>query len=418
MTNRATFSTSRAIKLWLGETSTYNFSVNLSMGLSSAFLIKLLGYGPAELGFITSIRMLAIAISMFPAAVLVEGLREKRKTTWLISGAISRIGWCLIPISLLFPKPFNLVYLSALVFTAQFASGICSVASLDVVGDLIPGTTATEVFSRASRYTYLSTAVSQLAGLAAFIAPIDTLLGYVIAYIVALAFATVSTFLLYLIPDPGKAEKLEEEGNLFKRSIRVVASDPKLRKYLLVISMFNFAVGIPAPFWDYLVMSVTGGRELFIPLKNMANLFVKVACVKWWKSNAERRGLRKVLVRGMAFTSLVPLLYAEASTGTEVIFAEAVSGFVWTPVDLGTSIYNVYLPPSTTRPVYISAVNLFVNSAFSVATTVGTIVAVSTGSVFPTLMISAMLRGLTAAIAHKSLPEVEDSPSFVQPKGS
>ncbi|MEM2025467.1 MAG: MFS transporter [Desulfurococcaceae archaeon] len=415
MANNSALRTSRAIKLWLGETSTYNFSVNLSMGLSSAFLIKLLGYGPAELGFITSIRMFAIAVSMFPAAVLVEGLREKRKTTWLISGAISRIGWCLIPISLLVPRPFNLVYLSALMFTAQFASGICSVASLDVVGDLIPGNTATEVFSRAGRYTYLSTAVSQLAGLVAFIAPIDTILGYVIAYIVALASASVSTFLLYLIPDPGKDEKLEE-GGLFKRSIKVVVSDPKLRKYLLVVSMFNFAVGIPAPFWDYLVMSVTGGRELFIPLKNMANLSVKVACVKWWKSNAERRGLRKVLVRGMAFTSLVPLLYAEASTGTDVIFVEAVSGFVWTPVDLGTSIYNVYLPPSTTRPVYISAVNLFVNSAFSVAATVGTIVAVSTGSVFPTLMISAMLRGLTAAIAHKSLPEVEDSPSFVQPK--
>jgi hypothetical protein len=63
-------------KLWYAESSTYNFSVNLSIGLVNAFMIKLLGYDVIDLSYLIAIRIIAIALSQFPAvfSLLIEGI--------------------------------------------------------------------------------------------------------------------------------------------------------------------------------------------------------------------------------------------------------------------------------------------------------------------------------------------------------
>lgn len=114
----------------------------------------------------------------------------------------------------------------------------------------------------------------------------------------------------------------------------------------------------------------------------------------------------------MAFTSLVPLFYFEANSVFTVFFAEAFSGFIWAPVEIGTSIYSVYLPPEYIRPLYLTTVNFVTNTVSAIAATVGTTISVATGNVYSALIASTALRAVIAGITYKVLPEIDNVQDF------
>ncbi|MEM1639637.1 MAG: hypothetical protein QXJ69_06170 [Desulfurococcaceae archaeon] len=182
--------------------------------------------------------------------------------------------------------------------------------------------------------------------------------------------------------------------------------DKKLKNYLIVTSLFNFSVNIPAPFWDYVVLSVTKGMEVFVILKNVVNLLVKSASAVWWRRYISRRSMKKVFVRGLAFTSIIPLAYTEVLSPIEIICIEMYSGFVWMPIDLGSMVYNIYLSPNNIRPAYLSTVNLAVNLASSIASYLGTFMAIITGNVAPAFLASGIPRSVTTGVASKILPDI------------
>ncbi|MEM0060067.1 MAG: hypothetical protein QXE10_06545, partial [Desulfurococcaceae archaeon] len=175
----------RFAKLWYAESSTYNFSVNISIGLVNAFMVKILGYGVLDLGYLIAIRIIAIALSQLPAIFLLAYKRNMRKQVWFICGAINRIGWALVPLALLLPRSQSLIYLAALSFTAQFAGGIGGVAAMDVIGSNIPSMEAPIYFSTMNKLSYASIALSQLTGILLFLYPINLTLKYLLLYILA-----------------------------------------------------------------------------------------------------------------------------------------------------------------------------------------------------------------------------------------
>lgn len=217
-------------KLWYAESSTYNFSVNLSIGLVNAFMIKLLGYDVIDLSYLIAIRIIAIALSQFPAVFLLAYRRNMRKQVWLICGAINRIGWALVPIALLLPRSLSLVYLAALSFTAQFAGGIAGVAAMDVIGSNVPSVEATNVFSSVNKLSYASIALSQLTGILLFLCPINLTLKYLLLYSLTFLTAFISTMILYKISD----NRLEGARStpLTLKPVETLIFDPRLRKYL------------------------------------------------------------------------------------------------------------------------------------------------------------------------------------------
>ncbi|MEM4623621.1 MAG: hypothetical protein QW816_06185 [Desulfurococcaceae archaeon] len=395
-------------KLWYIESSLYNYSINISMGIVNALAIKILGYGVVELGALMFLRLIAVALSQIPAAYLTLFHRNIRKKIWFILGAINRIGWALVILSIAMPKGIDFVYIAALTFIAQFAGGIAGVAASDTIGDLIPASVSTIVFTRVNQLNNLAIAVSYITSIAVFMLPIDTIVKYATAYSISFISAVASTIALYFIPDPLVRKNQENTAPRVHNndSIRDLFVDKKLKNYLIVTSLFNFSVNIPAPFWDYVVLSVTKGMEVFVILKNVVNLLVKSASAVWWRRYISRRSMKKVFVRGLAFTSIIPLAYTEVLSPIEIICIEMYSGFIWMPIDLGSMVYNIYLSPNNIRPAYLSTVNLAVNLASSIASYLGTFMAIITGNVAPAFLASGILRSVTAGIASKILPDI------------
>lgn len=398
----------RFAKLWLMEASTYSFSINLSMGFINALMIKILGYTPLELGYLLVLRILAVAISQPFASFLLMYWREKRKLLWLIGGVVNRVGWALPLIAIGMPRTWGFTYLSSLLFVTQFLGGVAGVAAMDTIGDNISVEHATKVFSKMNKYAYISITLSQITGIIIFLLPIDAFNGYIFIYILALLSAILSSILLYKIPDHSMNMSLDYSRRGLS-SFKKIVIEPALRKYLAVISIFNFAINIPAPFWDYIVLSLGNGLDLLIPLKNLASLLTKILTLDMWRRFFHKYGFKKTLVNGIALTSIIPVLYIEATHTVDILIAEAISGVVWAPIDVGINIYNIYLPGQDVRPAYLTAINLLSNAISTLAAASGTTIYAVTGNIYSTLIASAVLRVFTASIAYKELPDIKTS---------
>lgn len=405
----------RSVKIWFAESATYNFTVNISMGLVYALLIKMYSYGIHELGVLTIARLLAYASSQLPAAWLVEEHRHLRKKIWLYMGIVNRVGWALVILALFMPREYVLPYVAVLSFIAQFAGGVAGVAAMDVLGDLVPFKESTTVFSRANQLAYSSILVAHGLSIVLFALPIEIALKYTTAYLIALVVAIASSILLYFIPDPGRSlqsiNTTSPSGmSEIDKALKNIIHDQGLRGYLFLITFFNFAVNIPAPFWDYIVMNTTGGNELFVVLKNFAGLSSKIFGTRMWSTLMRRRGVRRAMIAGIASSSLIPVAYSYIAMPFEIIGVEAYSGFVWASIDISSNIYNIYLSPSTLRPLYLSMLGFTTNTVAGLASTLGSIIAVSTGNITPVLILSGTMRGLSALLAYKVLPEPGETP--------
>ncbi len=398
-------------KIYLAETTTYNFAVNISIGMSNALLIRLLSYGVSELGLLTFIRILAYGVSQVPAALLVEHYRHKRKMLWNLFGALNRLGPSLLILSLFLPKDYSLSFALVVSFLSQLAGGIAGVAATDVLADIIPVGESPSFFSKVNQLNYVSISLAFITSFAAFALIPDYLVSYQLLYTISFAIGLVSTIFLVKIRDPkGFVNSGKPIARLYDdlEIVKFIFHDERLRRYLLVISLFNFSVNIPAPFWDYIVMVVIGGNELIVVLKNVVSLAVKSIGMFFWKREIAKYGLRKVTVIGMASTAVVPILYKDFATSTSLLGIEAVSGYIWAPLDLSIFLYNAYLPPKDVRPAYLSLLGLTINSVSSLASMMGTLIAVSTGDVGSVLLASSVLRGVSASIAYATLPEVDE----------
>lgn len=393
------------VRLWFIEALSYSFSINLSMGFVTAFMIRFLGYTPLELGYLMTIRILAVALSQPFSALLVSSRRDIRKTLWLVGGGVNRIGWALIPLSLLLPQSSSIIYIGILMFIAQFLGGLAGVAAMDTIGDNVSPKSATEVFSRLGKYANIVVATSMITGMSILLISSEPLTSYLLIYSISLATAVFSTIYLYKIPDYNRGPRVNSNG-FHVVDLKQVFYDSSLRKYLFIIALFNYGIHIPAPFWDYIVFSLSGGIDSFIPLKNLASLLTKALTIDLWKKRIYKAGLKRTLIEGMGLTSIIPIFYMEATHGLDIVLIEAVSGVVWAPVDVGTSIYNVYLPSRPIRPIYISVLNILVNTVATIGSASGTMIYLATGSVYNSLIASAILRAFTASLAMKTLPDI------------
>ncbi|AFK51075.1 hypothetical protein TCELL_0651 [Thermogladius calderae 1633] len=393
------------------ETTSYNFSVNLSSGLANAFALRVLNLDILDIGILTSTRIFTYALSQLPGVFFASYIKRNRKLLWSIGGALNRIGMSMSILSVLLPYPYNFEYLLGLTTLTQFAGGIAGIAAGDLLGDLVSLEEAAGFWARINKLNYVAIASSMLTGTLVFLTMRNLLEAYTVVYLVSLVAAVFSTAMLVSIRDPGRrniGNGIVPSLNNSRRSrnSRLPSISNSASKYLLLQLLFSYSVNLPAPFWDYLVLNVLGGNEVVILFKNMTGLMVKFFTIDFWKKKLNLRGSRRTMSLGMATTSLVPIAYITVPNSWMTVLAEAYSGFAWSSLDLTGALYTFYITPSEERPVFISLLNLSSNLIASAASFTGSVVAGLTGLVYAPFMISSMLRVISSGVAYRFAPEV------------
>ncbi|WP_440059113.1 hypothetical protein ACSU1N_04835 [Thermogladius sp. 4427co] len=391
------------------ETTSYNFSVNISSGLANALALRLLGFNALEISILTTTRIFSYALSQVPALINPSFIKKKRKTLWNVGGIVNRIGLSLAIFGVFLAPPYNFYYLLGLTTSTQIAGGIAGVSAGDLLGDLVDINEAPVFWTRINKLIYIATILSFLVGSLTFIIVKQLLIAYLIVYSIALGAAVFSSIMLVMIEDP-RRNTANYTNSLNKHFYTVnTILDKNILKYLGVQLLFNYSVNIPAPFWDYLVLNVLNGNEVIIMIKNMAGLISKFVSINKWKNRLMNHGSRPTLSIGMVSTSFVPIAYIASVNPWMTILAETYSGYAWSSLDLTSAIYTFYLTSDEVRPVFISISSLSSNLIASIGAFTGSILVSMTGNIYAPFLVSSIMRVFSGGVAYKIAPELNSN---------
>jgi len=395
------------LKRYVVETTTYNFSTSISSNLVNAMAMRFMGSGIFELGLITSIRMLSVTLGSLVAVPLVYRFRAYRLRLWLLFGALNRVGWALSIFTVLLPPPVNLISLLALIALVQVSGAIAGIAATDTLADMIRP-------SFAGRFLGVLASLNNLVALLALATTLftfkalDATSAYWVLYLTALCFALISTAALASLKDVRVAEGSASTNplDLILKYKDVALETPRTKRYIAVTTAFHFAANVPAAFWDYYIMMVLGGDELWITVKNATTLASKVLALRLWSSIIDSVGARRGTIVSIASTSPIPLLYYHSTDLAGVTGISVYSSLAWAPWDISATLYTYYLAPESKRPAFVSLQNITYNAAATLATAVGTWIGAHMG-LYYVFATSTILRASIAIISAKLIPELD-----------
>ncbi len=403
---------SENLRKYVIETTTYNFSVNISSNLANALAMRYLGFDIISLGVLTSLRTLSVGLGSLVGLPLIYRFRSRRLLLWLVFGSINRVGWALLIFSVLLPSPWSFIYLIVVVAVVQVSGSIAGLASADTLADMVKPSIATRFFGSVSSLNNLASLLALTLTLVAF-KFYDVNAAYRLLYFIALISAIISTVALASIRDEGRPRGdevpiwgISSLTSLIRKYKGVAVDSIYSRRYVAIASAFTFAVNIPGALWDYYIMAVLRGGETLITFRNIASLLFKALALKLWSPLIERFGAKRGLIVSLISTSPIPVMYSHAIDVKDLVSVSLYSSMAWAPWDIATTLYNYYLTPEDKRPALISLQNITSNAIASIASSLGAWMASTTGipAVFLT---STMLRSAVAVTSVKALPELK-----------
>lgn len=397
------------LRRYVIETTSYNFSTSISSNLVNAMAMRFMGFNVVELGVLTTVRMLSVTLGSIIALPILYRFREHRLKLWLIFGSINRIGWALTIFTILLPFPLNSIALLTLLSIIQVSGAIAGIAATDTLADMVKPSIAGRFFGVVTSINNITALLALAFTLLAF-RILDVEIAYWTLYLVALGAALISTAALATLKDTrvlrGERSSMLNPIDIALRYKSVAMDTPRSKSYLAIMTSFHFAVNIPAAFWDYYIMRVLGGDEMWITVKNVSMLASKALALRLWASMIDSIGARRSLMLSIASTTPIPVMYYHATDILSMTGVSVYSSVAWAPWDVSTTLYTYYLVPEDKRPAFISLQNITSNAAATLASSVGTWIASHLG-LYYVFLASTMLRSTIALISVKTLPELE-----------
>jgi len=359
------------MRRWIAHSFFYSFSTSLSTVFYQAYAIRALNYNIEELGTLTFINISALSLGGFVGLLLVYRFREQRLILWKLFTSLNLIAWAtsgftdLTGIKLLFPL---------LVFIAQFSGSIGGLAYSDTIADVVPREDSIRVFSYVGVYTSAATLIGLVTGTVLF-SLMHYTVAYRIIYTVALCTALVSAwFLLTLWKLASRPSIKITLKDLAARFQRVVRSEG-VKHYMVFITTYTFSVNLPAALWNYYIIRVFKGSEVWISVNSIASTLATVVG-NYIVSKLHRLiKPRTVLITAAILIIPIPVLFLLASTITLQALLHLYSGFVWSFLNNMANIYNLYIAGGEDRVYFLSILSVFNNLSAATASRVGASIA-------------------------------------------
>lgn len=170
------------------------------------------------------------------------------------------------------------------VFIAQFGGAIGGLAYSDTIADVIPMSRAVEVFGKVNAYT-LSSSVAGLSIATAIFLFLNVREAYRVIYVISLITAVISAGVLYLVTDLVRRESIKLSLKQFYKKASGVISNAAVKHYTMFVSLFTFFVNIPGALWNYYIIKVFGGTEMWISLNTISSSLANaIGNYVFWKS--------------------------------------------------------------------------------------------------------------------------------------
>jgi len=334
-------------------------------------LALMFGANDFEIALLAAVPFLSQIVQILSAYLIDRTGKRKSFTVW---GSIigRQIWWLVIPL-LFVNTPWNLELLIMLVIFSNVSVMMATPGWLSWMSELVPQRTRGRYFGVRSIYVSIATITAMIVGgmiIDEFRSYGDEHAGYAVIIGIGAAFALAAVLILRRLPDKS-AEQIKsasQSGHLFEP-----LRNNSFRRLLKVFTMWNFAIGISAPFF---VPHMLGNLKMSftqISIYTSAAALIAVILNKSWGKVIDRFGCKPVIgftAFGIAF---IPMLWFFPRAGhlNVLIFEVIYTGFLWAGFNLAAFNIPIANSPREGRTVYLAMFSVVTGLSFFIASILG-----------------------------------------------
>jgi len=195
-------------------------------------------------------------------------------------------------------------------------------------------------------------------------------IGFAIIIGLGTLFALVAVIILNKLPDkPAAVIKTDgDPGRLFEP-----LKDRSFRRLLKVFFVWNFAIGLSAPFFAPHMLNVLKMSFTQISLYSSAAALIAILLNKSWGKVIDRFGCKPVVAFTAFGIAIVPLIWFFPRAGhlNILIFESLFSGFLWAGFNLAAFNIPIANSPKQGRTTYLAMFSVVTGLSFFCASLIG-----------------------------------------------
>ncbi|MBU1852821.1 MAG: MFS transporter [Candidatus Omnitrophica bacterium] len=327
------------------------------------FAIKILKAAPEQIGILAALPMFANLVQIFGSVIIEK--TGKKKMLCFLSIIMSRGLWILIillPFAIFAPlADFKIWVLVAVIAISSVFGSLAGVSWLAWMSDLVPENIRGSYFGKRNMIASACSMVFVLLG-GKFITLWEQKFseqnpyGFILLFVVGLAFGLLSIFFLSRIPEIEGIKKEKESSfdfNVFFSPLK----DRNFLTLILFVSAWMFAIQIAAPFYGvYMIENLKvsfSDITIFGTFATLATLFM----MKIWGPISDKMGNKPVIIVSGWILIIVPFVWVLALPGgyyIPVMAAHILSGAFMAGTALSQFNILIKLSPQEGRSVYLA----------------------------------------------------------------
>ena len=350
------------------------FATVFIMFTGGAFLTGLalmFGANDFDIALLASIPFILQVFQILSAYIVDHTGKRKSITYWGL--LIGRQVWWIILLILFIPFGWRLEALIALVIFSNIMVMLASPGWLSWMADLVPDKIRGRYFGVRNISVSAATILSLILG-GMIIDKFTELnlehVGYAIIISVGALFALAAVIILNRLPDkPAIQVKTDGDWGRLLEPLK----DRKFKRLLKVFFVWNFAIGISAPFFAPHMLNILKMNFTLISLYSSAAALIAILLNKSWGKVIDRFGCKPVIGFTAFGIAMIPLFWFIPRQGhlNILIFESIYSGFLWAGFNLAAFNIPIANSPKQGRTVYLAMFSVVTGLSFFAASIIG-----------------------------------------------
>jgi MFS family permease len=359
--------------------------------------ILALGATRTQIGLMSSLSSLAVALVLLPGALMVERFGHRKQITILFGGGLARIA--LLALAIL---PFMLggqaLILAAmgLSIARDISGNLAFPAWMSVTGEIIP-------MEGRGRYFGSRNFIMGIAGMVMIflvgelITRVGSPHGYQIALGLAFVIGAVSTFSFAHLKDPRGTAPIPVEGSLsFRGVLADIKAHPVFLSLSLVMVVWNFSLNIAGPFFNVYMVQNLNFTATMVGVTSIVSTVASLLVQRRIGRLADRLGSRLVMLISMILIPVLPFAWIFITKFWHVVVLNSYGGAVWGAFSLVSFNLLLSLTPHAQRARYSAIYQIMVTLALALGAAFGALVVTKWG--YPALFACSTIGRVVAVV--------------------
>ena len=334
--------------------------------------ILALGATRTQIGLMTSVSSLLVALVLLPGALLVERFGHRKHLTVFFGGGIAR---CVLLILAFLPFLLGgqtlILAAMALSITRDICGNLAFPAWMSISGEIVPMEGRGRFFG--SRNFIMGVAgmlVILLVG--ELITRASSPQGYQIALALAFGLGIFSTYSFSRLQDPrGNAPIPVEGASSFRAVLNDIQAHPAFVSLGLVMVVWNFSINIAGPFFNVYMVQNLKFTATMVGIQSIVSTVAGLLVQRRIGRLSDRLGSRKVMLISMMLIPLLPAGWVFVSRFWHVILLNSFGGMAWGAFNLVSFNFLLSLTPHSQRARYAAIYQIMITLALAFGAAIG-----------------------------------------------